>query len=73
VWGRFHICGRLGEMAEVAAAVTFLASADAAFINATDLKVMMELGQEEVIRTPSRRKTFRRRVSRNFIVGFGSY
>jgi hypothetical protein len=31
--------GRLGEMAEVAAAVAFLASADAAFVNATDLKV----------------------------------
>ena len=30
---------RLGEMAEVAAAVVFLASKDAAFINATDLKV----------------------------------
>ena len=30
---------RLGEMSEVAAAVTFLASKDAAFINATDLKV----------------------------------
>ena len=30
---------RLGEMSEVAAAVSFLASEDAAFINATDLKV----------------------------------
>ena len=32
---------RLGEMAEVAAAVAFLASRDAAFVNATDLKVTM--------------------------------
>ena len=31
---------RLGEMSEVAAAVSFLASEDAAFINATDLKVI---------------------------------
>ena len=30
---------RLGEMCEVAGAVTFLASRDAAFVNATDLKV----------------------------------
>ena len=30
---------RLGEMAEVGAAVAFLASADAAFVNASDLKV----------------------------------
>ena len=30
---------RLGEMSEVAAAVTFLASKDASFVNATDLKV----------------------------------
>ena len=46
VWGRFHISGRLGEMAEVAAAVTFLASADATFINATDLKVRNYYTQE---------------------------
>ena len=39
VWGKFHISDRLGDIAEVAAAVTFLASNDAAFINATDLKV----------------------------------
>ena len=39
VGGRFHINNRLGEMSEVAAAVTFLASRDAAFINAADLKV----------------------------------
>jgi len=39
VWGKFHISNRLGEMAEVAAAVAFLASKDAAFVNATDLKV----------------------------------
>jgi len=38
-WGKFHISNRLGEMSEVAAAVTFLASKDASFINATDLKV----------------------------------
>merc|ERR1712110_657334 len=38
-WGKFHISCRLGEMAEVAGAVTFLASCDAAFVNATDLKV----------------------------------
>ena len=30
---------RLGEMSEVAAAVAFLASEDASFINASDLKV----------------------------------
>ena len=29
----------LGEMCEVAAAVAFLASKDASFVNATDLKV----------------------------------
>merc|ERR1719412_2023189 len=39
IWGKFHICNRLGELSEVAAAVTFLASKDAAFVNATDLKV----------------------------------
>merc|ERR1712088_323828 len=38
-WGKFHISCRLGEMSEVAGAVTFLASRDAAFVNATDLKV----------------------------------
>jgi len=38
-WGKFHMSNRLGEMSEVAAAVTFLASKDASFINATDLKV----------------------------------
>ena len=54
VWGKFHISNRsvimmvvtvtrLGEMAEVAAAVAFLASKDAAFVNATDLKVVMML------------------------------
>ena len=32
---------RLGEMAEVAGAVTFLASRDAAFVNASDLKVLV--------------------------------
>ena len=31
-------CSRLGEMSEVGAAVAFLASKDASFINATDLK-----------------------------------
>jgi len=39
VWGKFHISKRLGDMSEVAAAVTFLASKDASFVNATDLKV----------------------------------
>ena len=39
IWGRFHISGRLCEMAEVAAAVAFLLSKDASFVNATDLKV----------------------------------
>lgn len=39
VWGKFHISNRLGDMSEVAAAVTFLASLDASFVNATDLKV----------------------------------
>ena len=34
-----HYLHRLGEMSEVAAAVTFLASRDASFINASDLKV----------------------------------
>jgi len=38
-WGKFHISCRLGEMAEVAGAVCFLASRDAAFVNASDLKV----------------------------------
>ena len=42
VWGKFHISNRLGDIAEVAAAVTFLASNDAAFINATDLKVVLQ-------------------------------
>lgn len=39
VWGPFHMAGRLGEMSEVAAAIAFLASKDASFVNATDLKV----------------------------------
>jgi len=39
VWGKFHISKRLGDMSEVAAAVTFLASKDASFVNASDLKV----------------------------------
>ena len=44
VWGKFHISNRLGDISEVAAAVTFLASNDAAFINATDLKVRLQTG-----------------------------
>ena len=43
VWGKFHIANRIGDISEVAAAVTFLASRDAAFINATDLKVKLKL------------------------------
>jgi len=36
---KFHMLRRMGEMAEVAAAGTFLCSRDAKFITATDLKV----------------------------------
>ena len=43
MWGKFHIANRIGDISEVAAAVTFLASRDAAFINATDLKVKLKL------------------------------
>ena len=43
MWGKFHIANRIGDISEVAAAVTFLASKDAAFINATDLKVALEM------------------------------
>jgi len=39
IWGPFHMLKRMGEMSEVAASVVFLCSQDAAFINATDLKV----------------------------------
>jgi len=39
VWGPFHMVGRLGEMGEVAAGIAFLASKDASFVNATDLKI----------------------------------
>jgi len=38
-WGNFHINDRLGEMSEVAGAITFLASADASFVNGADLPV----------------------------------
>jgi NAD(P)-dependent dehydrogenase (short-subunit alcohol dehydrogenase family) len=39
VWGQYHMLERLGEPVEVAAAVLFLFSEDAAFVNATDLAV----------------------------------
>jgi NAD(P)-dependent dehydrogenase (short-subunit alcohol dehydrogenase family) len=39
VWGRFHMLARLGEPVEVAAAILFLLSDDAAFITGADLPV----------------------------------
>lgn len=39
VWGRFHMLRRLGEADEVAAAITFLCSADASFITGAELPV----------------------------------
>ena len=39
VWGQYHILERLGEPAEVAAAILFLFSDDASFVNAADLAV----------------------------------
>jgi len=39
VWGQYHMLGRLGEPAEVAAAILFLFSDDATFVNAADLAV----------------------------------
>ncbi|WP_377325713.1 SDR family NAD(P)-dependent oxidoreductase [Pimelobacter simplex] len=39
VWGRFHLLRRLGEAAEVAAAIGFLCSPDASFITGVDLPV----------------------------------
>jgi NAD(P)-dependent dehydrogenase (short-subunit alcohol dehydrogenase family) len=39
VWGKYHMLERLGEPAEVAAAVLFLFSDDASFVNAADLPV----------------------------------
>ena len=39
VWGQYHMLERLGEPAEVAAAILFLFSDDATFVNAADLAV----------------------------------
>ncbi len=39
VWGRFHLLRRLGEAAEVAAAIGFLCSSEASFITGVDLPV----------------------------------
>jgi NAD(P)-dependent dehydrogenase (short-subunit alcohol dehydrogenase family) len=39
VWGQYHMLERLGEPSEVAAAILFLFSDDAAFVNAADLAV----------------------------------
>lgn len=39
VWGQYHMLERLGEPTEVAAAILFLFSDDASFVNATDLAV----------------------------------
>lgn len=38
-WGPFHMLRRIGETSEVAAAITFLCSKDAAFITGSDLPV----------------------------------
>ena len=38
-WGSYNPLGRVGQPAEVAAAVAFLASSDASYVNATDLRV----------------------------------
>jgi len=39
VWGQYHMLERLGEPTEVAAAILFLFSDDASFVNAADLAV----------------------------------
>ncbi|EDO36539.1 predicted protein [Nematostella vectensis] len=39
LWGPYHMLNRLGEPAEIAAAISFLCSEDASFITAADLPV----------------------------------
>ena len=49
IWGPFHMLRRMGETSEVAAAIAFLCSKDAAFITGTDLPVdggYMSMGPE---------------------------
>jgi NAD(P)-dependent dehydrogenase (short-subunit alcohol dehydrogenase family) len=56
VWGQYHMLERLGETVEVAAAILFLLSDDAAFITAADLPVdggYQGLGSEGLGRTSS--------------------
>ncbi|MBI4893394.1 MAG: glucose 1-dehydrogenase [Acidobacteria bacterium] len=54
VWGQYHMLERCGEPVEVAAAILFLLSEDAAFITGTDLAVdggYRSLGSEGIGRT----------------------
>ncbi len=39
VWGKYHILDRLGEAAEVAAAILYLSSDQATFVTGTELFV----------------------------------